>query len=199
VRSEDDGLSFWEGVEHFYTGNGEDVRVKFSSVDPGWKYDDIIGVPLCKNLSALKNHPEFESPYPSHFDVFQTLYQTKILHLFSGLDIVHDEPGNSGPGQIEIVWEGSFNAIKTNRSETVERYDVTVVGTIYAKANLFDFDPGWKKGRSWLGENITINARNLQDRFGAGTDFWVCFDGSREEFKSTSCCCEKTRNHWECK
>jgi hypothetical protein len=87
------------------------------------------------------------------------------IQLFQGKDIYNDGPGNSGPGQINIEFNGSFSASKNGRDSArcCDNYEVYMTGVFSAQDDLFNFDPG-VPGRSMLGENMTIRAAQLQKK-----------------------------------
>jgi RHS repeat-associated protein len=196
-----DGLDFWESVDHFYTGKGAPVTVNFSSVDPGWEIADIIEVKPCDKLAGLLSYKKLQDSN-SYYDVYQSLYSTKTIQLFQGKDIFYDGPGNSGPGQINIEFNGSFSASKNGRDKSLccDKYEVYITGVFSAQDDLFNFDPG-VPGRTALGENITIRVAQLQKIHGAGTDFLVRFSGNRMANPvKENCCCKLNLNtkKYEC-
>ena len=190
-----DGFSFWEAVDQFYYGQGKTIEIPFSTIDPGWGFGDFAKTKPCTLLGGLLFYPIKDSQTGSHFDVSGTLSYKRTLQLFNGLpDVVYDKKGTSGPGHIDIVYTGSFNAMKTGGDvkNGGADYEYFIVGVITADDNVFDFDPDWSKNRGILGENVTIRVRQIQDKTGAGTDFLMKFPGSRIETSNGNCCCKET-------
>ena len=118
--------------------------------------------------------------------------------------MIWDSHGNSGPGQIDIDFNGAISSSKVGYDEIgcCDKYNVSITGVFSAHTNLFDFDPGWHKGRTLLGENITIRVAQLQAKYGAGNDFWVHFSGGRVAQPLNAQCCCRINNQtrmYECK
>jgi len=170
-----DGLGFWEAVDQYYNGNGRDITIPFSAVDPGWNMEKLFTKEPCDLLGGYI----FFGTNPRKWK------HEEVIDMFNWKEMFKDN-GKSGPGRIVIKADSSFSfKLESLIDGENDEYSWTYDATIYAPPNRFDFDPQKWGIRDWYKELIT---RGIHYSPG-GADFWMYFSGNRQIQNSGKCCC----------
>jgi RHS repeat-associated protein len=161
-----DGLSYFEGAELYYFGDGQTITVPFSSYDPGWGFGDF---PDPSKPSPCSLPP---GRYPVTLQASQDVFN--VRNMFT----------SAGPGQMIIVLEGTL----TVREVTPGCKTWGFKGTISAPPDTFNFDPrgGSNPGssdRGFVRESITRIIAAGPD----GNQFDVRFEGNRQVQEGGRC------------
>ena len=152
-----EGLSYCEGAGHYFGGNGEDVTIPFSSIDPGWGLSDF-GVDGC-----------------AYDEGSHEISENKVTEtLADGIG------GNEGPGQVTIFLDGTLVVSKDSNDCKIWSFE----GTVSPEAtNRFDFNKG---NRGFPREQITTIIRTCGPALG-GQDFDMQIEGNRSVSEDGDC------------
>lgn len=164
-----DGLSYPEGAAYWVYGEGKDLHVPFSSIDPGWGIEDFIEIPCSfSNGSHYISERRGNDTFPSGF--------------FS----------NAGPGNVTLTISGTL-ALESLGPDAYNLKRWTFSGRIYPEAlNAFDFEPH-DPPRPGIKEGITTLVRTIHNWTGIGDDFNVYIDGDRAVEEEGECACGMLR------
>jgi len=173
-----DGFGFWEAVDQYYNGGGNDITIPFSSIDPGWGMGKLFTEDPCKVLGGLIYYGTNPRKWSSK----------ETIDVFNWKEIFKDS-GNSGPGRVVINADSDFGfQISKAQSSDIIIYDWKFKSTLSAEDNKFDFDPQAWGVRDWYKELITMGIHYTP----LGQDFWMRFSGSRDVNETGKCCCDFT-------